>query len=529
MVQAHTRIIEGIPLAAPVPSVTVPQFVRQSARERPDKTALVDATSGRSITYGALDRLIGRFAAGLVAHGFAPREVLVLFLPNLPEWPIAALGAMCAGGIVSGANPTISVSDLARQLRDTGARFVVTIPLFLETVRAAAAEVGGHVSVILLGDALQTMPFAQLLACTDPEPQIAPDPDTLAALPFSSGTSGVSKGVMLTHRNLVANCCQCLQVLALPQSAVSLAFLPMFHIYGFTVILVGGLANGITLVTMPRFEPEPFLKALQDYRVTNLGLVPPVLHFLANHPLVASYDLSSLQKVGCGAAPLGGSLEQKASERLHCDVAQGFGMTESSGVVAATYPEKIRRGSSGQLLPGTQARVVDPITRTDLERGVPGEIWFRGPQAFMGYLNNPRATAEAITDDGWVRTGDIGYFDGDDYLFITDRLKELIKVKGFQVAPAELEALLYTHPLVADAAVIARPDERAGELPVAYVVSRGQLGAEDLKTWVAERVGEYKRLADVVFCEVIPKSPAGKILRRVLRAQDAQRVGARAA
>ena len=529
MVQARARIIEGIPLAAPVPSVTVPQFVRQSARERPDKTALVDAASGHSITYGALDRLIGRFAAGLVAHGFAPRDVLVLFLPNLPEWPIAALGAMCAGGIVSGANPTISVSDLARQLRDTRARFVVTIPLFLETVRAAAAEVGGHVSVILLGDALQTMPFAQLLACTDPEPQIAPDPDTLAALPFSSGTSGVSKGVMLTHRNLVANCCQCLQALALPQSAVSLAFLPMFHIYGFTVILVGGLANGITLVTMPRFEPESFLKALQDYRVTNLGLVPPVLHFLANHPLVASYDLSSLQKVGCGAAPLGGSLEQKASERLHCEVVQGFGMTESSGVVAATYPEKIRRGSSGQLLPGTQARVVDPITRADLERGVPGEIWFRGPQAFMGYLNNPAATAEAITDDGWVRTGDIGYFDGDGYLFITDRLKELIKVKGFQVAPAELEALLYTHPLVADAAVIARPDERAGELPVAYVVSRGQLGAEDLKTWVAERVGECKRLADVVFCEAIPKSPAGKILRRVLRAQDAQRVGARAA
>lgn len=529
MVQALPRIIEGFPLSAPVPSVTVPQFVRQRARERPNKTALVDASSGRSITYSALDHLIGRFAAGLVSQGFLPRDTLLLFLPNLPEWPIAALGAMSAGGIVSGANPTIDALDLARQLRDTGARFVITIPQLLETVRAAAADAGGRVCVILLGDAPQTVPFAGLLACTGPEPQIAPDPDALAALPFSSGTSGVPKGVMLTHRNLVANCCQCIQVLALPQSAVSLAFLPMFHIYGFTVILVGGLARGITLVTMPRFEPEPFLKALQDYQVTNLGVVPPVLHFLANHPMVASYDLSSLQKVGCGAAPLGGALEQRASERLHCDVTQGFGMTESSGVIAATYPEKVRRGSSGQLLPGTQARVVDPITHLDVERGVSGEIWFRGPQAFLGYLDNPKASAETITPDGWVRTGDIGHFDEDDYLFITDRLKELIKVKGFQVAPAELEALLYTHPLVADAAVIARPDERAGELPVAYVVARGQFDAEQLKSWVAEKVAEHKRLGDVVFCEVIPKSPAGKILRRVLRAQDAQRVGPKAA
>jgi len=529
MEQAHGQIIEGVPLAAPVPRVTVPQFVRQGAREHPDKTALVDAASGRSITYGALERLIGRCAAGLAAHGFAPRDTLVLFLPNLPEWPIAALGAMSAGGIVSGANPTIGASDLARQLRVTGARFVVTIPLFLETVRAAVAEVGAPVTVILLGDAPQTVPFAALVACSDPEPQIVPDPDALAALPFSSGTSGVPKAVMLTHRNLVANCCQCLQAVPPPEAAVWLAFLPMFHIYGFTVLTVCGLACGQTLVTLPRFEPETFLKALQDYRVTTLHLVPPVLHFLANHPMVAAYDLSSLQNIGCGAAPLSSELEQKVGVRLRCEVAQGFGMTESSGVVAATYTGKSRHGSSGQLLPGTQARVVDPITHADLERGAPGEIWFRGPQAFKGYLNDSKATAETITPDGWVRTGDIGYFDGDDYLYITDRLKELIKVKGFQVAPAELEALLYSHPLIADAAVIARPDERAGELPVAYVVARGQLDGEELKTWVAQKVGEYKRIADVIFCEAIPKSPAGKILRRLLRAQDAQRVGSRPA
>jgi acyl-CoA synthetase (AMP-forming)/AMP-acid ligase II len=278
------------------------------------------------------------------------------------------------------------------------------------------------------------------------------------------------------------------------------------------------------LVTVPRFEPDAFLKALQDYRVTHLAVVPPVLQFLALHPLIDAYDLSSLQVIGCGAAPLGSALEQKAAERLKCDVGQGFGMTESSGVVAASYPGRFRPGSSGELLPSTQARVVDPATGADLQRGVPGELWFRGPQAFAGYWNDSKMTAATITSDGWVRTGDVGYIDGDGYLFITDRLKELIKVKGFQVAPAELEALLYTHPSVADAAVIGRLDERDGETPVAYVVARGQLDPEELKHWVAQRVSEYKHLGDVVLCEAIPKSPSGKILRRALRAQDARRV-----
>jgi acyl-CoA synthetase (AMP-forming)/AMP-acid ligase II len=192
-------------------------------------------------------------------------------------------------------------------------------------------------------------------------------------------------------------------------------------------------------------------------------------------------------------------------------------------VNAGSYPNRFRLGSSGELLPHTEARIVDPVAGADLERGVPGEIWFRGPQAFKGYLNNAKTTAESITPDGWVRTGDIGYLDSDGYLFITDRLKELIKVKGFQVAPAEREALLYTHPSVADAAVIGRPDERDGETPVAYVVARSDVDPEKLKTWVAERVSAYKQLGDVVFCEAIPKSLSGKILRRVLREQDAQR------
>jgi len=413
--------------------------------------------------------------------------------------------------------------DLAHQMRDAGARFVFTIPPFLATVREAAAQAGCG-TVILLGEAEGTLSFASLLACQDPEPRVSIDADSLAALPYSSGTTGVSKGVILTHRNLLSNVCQYLQAIPASEAAVSLALLPMFHIYGFTVITLCGLTAGVTTVTMPRFEPEAFLQAIAKYRVSHLSLVPPLMQFLAAHPLVDAYDLSCLEKIGCGAAPLGPALERKVSQRLGCAVAQGFGMTESSGVVAATDTEQSRTGSSGQLLPGTQARIVDPATYEDLPRGSSGELWFRGPQAFKGYRNQPAATAETITKDGWVRTGDIGHFDVDGYLYITDRLKELIKVKGFQVAPAELEAILLGHPLVADAAVIGRSDERAGEIPVAYVVARSQVDPGQIKAWFAQRVVDYKQLGDVVLCESIPKSLSGKILRRVLRAQEAQRV-----
>jgi acyl-CoA synthetase (AMP-forming)/AMP-acid ligase II len=521
-VAVYSGIIEGPKLAAAIPAVTVPQLVRDQARRNPEARALIDGSSGRTYTYGELDHAIGRFAAGLAANGFKPGDTLLMFAPNLPEWPIAALGAMAAGGVVSGANPMCNAADLAHQIRDSLTRFVFTVPSFLAAAREAAAAAGCE-TVIVLGAAEGALQFGSLLACTDPEPVIASDPDSLAALPYSSGTTGLAKGVMLTHRNIVANVQQCRETLKQTETKILLAYLPMFHIYGLTVITVCGLSIGATLVTLPRFEPESFLKALQDHRVALLHTVPPVLQFLALHPLIDGHDLSSLERIICGAAPLGGAMERLAADRLKCEVAQGFGMTESSGVVATSYPARGRPGASGQLLPGTEARVVDPETGIDAERGSWGEIWFRGPQAFKGYLNRPDETAATITADGWVRTGDIGHIDAEGYLYITDRLKELIKVKGFQVPPAELESLLMTHPSVADAAVIGRPDERTGETPVAYVRTRCELNPEELKSWIAERVVDYKRLGDIVLCDAIPKTASGKIMRRTLRALDAER------
>ena len=276
-------------------------------------------------------------------------------------------------------------------------------------------------------------------------------------------------------------------------------------------------------MTLPRFEPESFLRAIQAHRIGYLIVSPPLMQFLALHPMVDDFDLASLEVIGCGAAPLRRSLEMKVAERLRCRTCQGYGMTESAGVIFTSPLDNIRAGSCGRLVPGTQARVIDPGTGADLGHSGAGEIWFRGPQVLTGYLNNPSATRQLLTADGWVRTGDIGHIDEDGYLFITDRLKELIKVKGFQVPPAELEKLLFDHHGVADCAVIGRPDERAGEVPVAYVVARDSLDAAGLRAWVDDRVVEYKRLAEVILIESIPKSPTGKVLRRVLREYDAKR------
>jgi acyl-CoA synthetase (AMP-forming)/AMP-acid ligase II len=418
-------IVSGVPLAAPVPALSLPALLRERARRHGDATALIEAATGRRVSYGEFDRRIARAASGLAALGLRPGDRLVMFAPNAPEWPIAALAAMAAGGVVSGANPQYGADDLAHQMRDAGARFAVTTAAGLPVVQVAARRATTDaVKVVLLdGRTDGTTDFESL--CEQDHGHALPPvaPDALAALPYSSGTAGPAKGVMLTHCTLVSNVLQVDQVLGLGTDDVALAFLPMFHIYGFTAVTMCALAAGATVVTVPRFEPASFLDAIERYRVTRLAVVPPVLQFLATHPLVDGRDLSSLQRISSGAAPLSADLEARVQRRLGCPVTQGYGMTESSGVVATTPFGRGRAGASGLLLPATQARVVDPITGADVEPGRDGEIWFRGPQAFAGYLSQPQATADTITPEGWVRSGDIGHFDDDGYLFVTDRLK----------------------------------------------------------------------------------------------------------
>jgi acyl-CoA synthetase (AMP-forming)/AMP-acid ligase II len=416
------------------------------------------------------------------------------------------------------ANPLLTADELAAQLRDCAARLLVTVPPLLENA-TAAAERAGVEDVFVYGEADGATPFASLLEADGEPPDVAIEPAAdVVALPYSSGTTGLPKGVMLTHRNLVANICQTVAALHIREDDRVIAVMPFFHIYGLVVILHTSLRCGATLVTMPRFELPEFLRVMQAHRITRAYVVPPVVLALAKHPLVDQFDLSSVEFMLSGAAPLSADLELACGKRLDCRMQQGYGMTEASPVTHLV-PDHLAGqmpGSIGRLVPTTECRLVDVATGQDAPAGEPGELWIRGPQVMKGYLNNTEATARTIDARGWLRTGDVGRVDEDGAFFIVDRVKELIKYKGYQIAPAELEAVLLTHPAIADAAVIPLPDEEAGEVPKAFVVTSGSITPEEVTAFVTERVAPYKKIRAVELVEEIPKSPSGKILRRLL-------------
>ncbi|HTD70881.1 MAG TPA: 4-coumarate--CoA ligase family protein [Gemmatimonadales bacterium] len=502
-----------------IPDIAVHRFVLARAVALGDKPALVDAASGRTLTYGQLAGGADRVAAGLAGRGFASGDVVGLFAPNCPEFALAFHGTLAAGGVVTTINSLSTVRDAAYQLRDARARFLVTVPQFMDRAAPAAQQVGIE-EIFVLGSAPGATPFAALLETAAPAPQAPVEPARdLAVLPYSSGTTGFPKGVMLTHRNLVANLLQTAWVHHVAEQDRIIAVLPFFHIYGMQVVLNLALWRGATLVTMPKFELEPFLGAIQRCRVTRAFVVPPLVLALAKHPAVDDYDLSSVRAMMSGAAPLDAALETACARRVGCGFIQGYGLTEASPVTHANSdePGRCRPGTVGQLLPNTECRIIDTESGRELGPDEDGELWIRGPQVMRGYLGNQEATTATLDADGWLHTGDIGHADADGYFTIVDRLKELIKHKGFQVPPAELEAVLCGHPAVADAAVIPIPDAEAGEVPKAFVVLRGQVSAADLIAYVAERVAPYKKIRAVEVIDAIPRSPSGKILRRVLK------------
>jgi acyl-CoA synthetase (AMP-forming)/AMP-acid ligase II len=505
-----------------IPDVPLHELVLADAGRRADASALVDGPSGRTLTYGQLAGGVRRVAAGLAARGLGKGDVFAIHSPNLPEYALAFYGVCAAGGVNTTISPLYTVDELTFQLRDAGARFLLTVPPFLDRALAAAGAAGVE-EVFVLGEAEGATPFSSLLTAGDTPPAVEFDTATdLVSLPYSSGTTGLPKGVMLTHRNLVANLAQCRPVLVSREGDRLIAVLPFFHIYGQVVLMAAALWQGATLVTMPRFDLEDFLRILQEQHITQGYLVPPIVLALAKHPMVDKYDLSPLRFIMSGAAPLDADLELACAGRLDCDVMQGWGLTETSPVLTtnAGAPLGVRHGSVGVLLPNTELRVVDPATGADVGRNDDGELVARGPQVMKGYLNSPQATADMLDPDGWLHTGDLGHVDDDGYVYVVDRVKELIKYKGLQVAPAELEAVVLAHPAVADVAVVPSPDEEAGEVPKAFVVARTPLEPEEVMAFVAERVAPYKRLRRVEFVDEIPKSLSGKILRRVLIERD---------
>ncbi|WP_371670690.1 4-coumarate--CoA ligase family protein [Streptomyces sp. NBC_00289] len=496
------------------------------AAEFGDAPALVDGTDGTTLTYEQLDRFHRRIAAALAEAGVRKGDVLALHSPNTVAFPTAFYAATRAGASVTTVHPLATAEEFAKQLGDSAARWIVTVSPLLETARRAAEIAGGVQEIFVCDSAPGHRSLIDMLASTAPEPQVAIDPaEDVAALPYSSGTTGTAKGVMLTHRQIATNLAQLEHVMKAGPGDRILAVLPFFHIYGLTALMNAPLRLGATVVVLPRFELETFLAAIQNHRITGLYVAPPIVLALAKHPAVAQYDLSSLKYVISAAAPLDAELAAACSRRLGLPpVGQAYGMTELSPgthVVPLDAMHEAPPGTVGKLIPGTEMRIVsldDPDK--DLGAGEPGEILFRGPQVMKGYLGQADATAAMIDPDGWLHTGDVGHVDAAGWLFVVDRVKELIKYKGFQVAPAELEALLLTHPGIADAAVIGTYNDQGNEVPHAYVVRQPTatgLSEGEVMMYVAERVAPYKRVRQVTFIAGVPRAASGKILRRQLR------------
>ncbi|MDT0438114.1 MULTISPECIES: 4-coumarate--CoA ligase family protein [Streptomyces] len=511
---------------ADVPPVELPihEAVLGRAAAHGDRPALIDGTDGTTLSYAQLDRFHRRVAAGFAALGVRKGDVLALHSPNTIAFPTAFYAATRAGATVTTAHPLATAEEFATQLRDASARWIVTVSPLLDTARRAAELAGGVREILVCDQAPGHLSLIDLLACRDPEPDVAIDPvNDVAVLPYSSGTTGLPKGVMLTHRQIATNLAQLEPLAATGPGERILAVLPFFHIYGLTALMNAPLRSGAAVVVLPRFELEGFLAAVEEHRVTGLYVAPPIVLALAKHPAVAAHDLSSLRYVLSAAAPLDADLAAACARRLGLPpVGQAYGMTELSPgthVVPLDAMDQAPPGTVGRLVPGTEMRLVSlDAPARDLGAGETGEILIRGPQVMKGYLGRPDATADILDADGWLHTGDVGRVDDEGWLFVVDRVKELIKYKGFQVAPAELEALLLTHPGIADAAVVGAPDEHGNEIPHAHVVRSGTgPTAQEVMEYVAARVAPHKRVRAVTFVDAVPRAASGKILRRALR------------
>ena len=535
--------------ASPLPPVHIPdvslfEYIFGGLEQDDlDRVAFVDAPSGTRVSFREVRDRVTAAAGALAALGVTPGQVVALHAPNGPDYGVAFHGVLRAGGAVTTMPVLATAEDIARQLTASGAVALIVDPALAANALAGARAAGLPAERVILlresaadsgaaGDARHPI-LSALIAEGRPAPEVTLDPAThMAALPYSSGTTGRPKGVRLSHRNLVANLAQVEDHLVRRDDVV-MAVLPFFHIYGMTVLLNLSLRRRSTLVTMPRFDLAAFLKALAEYRVTWGFIAPPIAVALAKQSLVDEYDLSDLRVVFSGAAPLDGALGRALADRLGVAVIQGYGMSELSPVSHFT-PEasaaEVSCESVGYAVPNSENLLLDPATGKEIplpESGVSerGELCVKGPNVMLGYLDDAAATDAMIDADGFLHTGDIAAVDASGIVTIVDRIKELIKYKGYQVAPAELEALLLTHPGIADAAVIGVHDDEGEEVPKAFVVRRASsesdtLTEQQVMDFVAGHVAPYKKVRRVEFIDAVPKSASGKILRRELRVRE---------
>nr|AIS92505.1 4-coumarate:CoA ligase 1 [Epimedium sagittatum] len=495
------------------------------------RPCLINGATGEIQTYAEVELICRKVAKGLQNLGIKQHDVIMILLPNTPEFVFTFLGASYLGATTTTASPFYTPAEIAKQAKASNARLVITQASYVEKLTEFASE--NNVKIVCTDSPPENcIHFSDLTQSDETQlPQVDIQPDDVVALPYSSGTTGLPKGVMLTHKGLVTSVAQ--QVdgenpnLYMNSEDVLLCALPMFHIYSLNSILLCGLRVGAAILIMQKFDIIQLFELVQKYKVSIAPFVPPVVLAIVKNPASDNYDLSTIRTVMSGAAPMGKELEDSLRTKLpNAKLGQGYGMTEAGPVLAmclafAKEPFEIKSGSCGTVVRNAQMKIVDPETGASLPRNQPGELCIRGDQIMKGYVNDPEATAATIDKQGWLHTGDVGYIDDDDELFIVGRLKELIKYKGFQVAPAELEALLVNHPNISDAAVVPMKDDAAGEIPVAFVVrlNGSQITEDKIKQYISKQVVFYKRIGKVFFVDSIPKAPSGKILRKDLRAR----------
>nr|WCF44271.1 4-coumarate--CoA ligase 5-like protein [Vaccinium corymbosum] len=496
-----------------------------SSRAHHGKIAFIDASSGRSLTFSDVWSAVESVSSALSAMGIRKGHVVLLLSPNSIFFPIVCLSVISLGAVITTTNPLNTTQEIAKQIADSKPVLAFTIPQLVPKIAHS------NLPIVLIGDrklngtAKIVTTLEEMMNKKPSESRIkerVTQNDT-ATLLYSSGTTGASKGVVSSHKNLIAMVQTVLGRFGSGGEQVFMCTVPMFHIYGLVAFATGLLASGSTVVVLSKFEMDEMFLSIGKYRVTDLPLVPPILVAMINgaDQIRRKYDFGSLRSVLCGGAPLSREVTEGFVEKYPTvDILQGYGLTESTGIGASTdsLEESRRYGTAGLLSPNFEAKIVDPESGEALPVNRTGELWLRGPTIMKGYFSNAEATASTLDSDGWLRTGDICYIDDDGFIFVVDRLKELIKYKGYQVPPAELEALLLTHPEIADAAVIPFPDREVGQFPMAYVVrkSGSNLSENAVMDFVAKQVAPYKRIRRVAFIASVPKNPSGKILRKDL-------------